>query len=43
MLKLVKQIMSITIFICIAFLSVSNVHADRLKDLTSISGVRDNQ
>ena len=42
MLKLVKQIMSITLFICIAFLSVSNVHADRLKDLTSISGVRDN-
>ena len=42
MLKLVKQIISLTLFICIAFLSVSNVHADRLKDLTSISGVRDN-
>ena len=42
MLKLVKQIIPTTLFICIAFLSVSNVHADRLKDLTSISGVRDN-
>ena len=42
MLKLVKQIIPTTLFICIAFLSVSNAHADRLKDLTSISGVRDN-
>ena len=42
MLKLVKQIISITLFISIAFLSMSNSHADRLKDLTSISGVRDN-
>ena len=42
MLKLVKHIISITLFICIAFLSMSNSHADRLKDLTSISGVRDN-
>ena len=42
MLKLVKYIISITLFICIAFLSISNSHADRLKDLTSISGVRDN-
>ena len=42
MLKLVKQIISLTLFICIAFLSMSNSHADRLKDLTSISGVRDN-
>ncbi len=42
MLKLVKHIISNTLFICIAFLSISNSHADRLKDLTSISGVRDN-
>lgn len=42
MLKFVKHIISITLFICIAFLSMSNSHADRLKDLTSISGVRDN-
>ena len=42
MLKLVKHIISITLFICIALLSISNSHADRLKDLTSISGVRDN-
>ena len=42
MVKLVKYIISITLFICIAFLSISNSHADRLKDLTSISGVRDN-
>ena len=42
MLKLVKQIISLTLFICIAFLSMSNAYADRLKDLTSISGVRDN-
>lgn len=42
MLKFDKHIISITLFICIAFLSISNSHADRLKDLTSISGVRDN-
>ena len=42
MIKLVKQIIPTMLFICIAFLSVSNAHADRLKDLTSISGVRDN-
>jgi len=42
MLKFVKHIISITLFICIALLSISNSHADRLKDLTSISGVRDN-
>ena len=42
MLKLVKQIISLTLFIFIAFLSMSNAYADRLKDLTSISGVRDN-
>ena len=42
MLKFVKYIISITLFICIALLSISNSHADRLKDLTSISGVRDN-
>ena len=42
MLKLVKHIISTTLFICIAFLGMSNAYADRLKDLTSISGVRDN-
>ena len=42
MLKLVKHIISTTLFICIAFLGISNAYSDRLKDLTSISGVRDN-
>ena len=39
MVKLFRHVISATIFI---FLSTSISYADRLKDLTSISGVRDN-
>ena len=42
MKKLAQQILSILFLSCLAFLSVSNALADRLKDLTSISGVRNN-
>ena len=42
MKKLAQQILSIFFLFYLALSISSNAHADRLKDLTSISGVRDN-
>ncbi len=42
MKKLAQQILSIFFLFCLALSISSNALADRLKDLTSISGVRDN-
>ncbi len=42
MLNLVKKILSVALLILITCLGASHTYADRLKDLTSISGVRDN-
>ena len=42
MKKLAQQILSIFFLFYLALCISSNAHADRLKDLTSISGVRDN-
>ena len=42
MKKLAQQILSILLLSCLALSMSSNALADRLKDLTSISGVRNN-